>query len=83
MARELQQLIAERTEYCTVDTAYEAVDPMEASGDSELMDCWWETIKISYDGSYTSLSSYLYRHVSLQPNREIVLQTRWMSWTPI
>ncbi|EZA47879.1 uncharacterized protein LOC105286068 [Ooceraea biroi] len=59
LACELQQLIAERTEYCTVDTAYEAVDSMEASGDSELMDCWWETVKISYDDEVDELDSNL------------------------
>lgn len=51
LARELQQLIAEKTEYCTVDTAYEAVDSMEASGDSESLDRWWETVNTSYDGN--------------------------------
>ncbi|KAH0946146.1 hypothetical protein HN011_001262 [Eciton burchellii] len=56
---ELQQLIAERTEYCTVDTAYEAVDSMEANGESELMDCWWETVKISYDDEMDELDSNL------------------------
>ncbi|XP_018315690.1 uncharacterized protein [Mycetomoellerius zeteki] len=56
---ELQQLIAERTEYCTVDTAYEAVDSMEASGDSELLDCWWETINTSYDDEVDELDSNL------------------------
>ncbi|XP_011865104.1 PREDICTED: uncharacterized protein LOC105560531 isoform X1 [Vollenhovia emeryi] len=59
LACELQQLIAERTEYCTVDTAYEAVDSMEASGDSELLDCWWETINTSYDDELDELDSNL------------------------
>ncbi|XP_077276002.1 uncharacterized protein LOC143904893 isoform X1 [Temnothorax americanus] len=59
LACELQQLIAERTEYCTVDTAYEAVDSMEASGDSELLDCWWETINTSYDDEVDELDSNL------------------------
>ncbi|KAL0108912.1 hypothetical protein PUN28_014193 [Cardiocondyla obscurior] len=59
LVRELQQLIAERTEYCTVDTAYEAVDSMEASGDSELMDCWWEAINTSYDDEVDELDSNL------------------------
>ncbi|XP_018403683.1 PREDICTED: uncharacterized protein LOC108780463 [Cyphomyrmex costatus] len=59
LACKLQQLIAERTEYCTVDTAYEAVDSMEASGDSELLDCWWETINTSYDDEVDELDSNL------------------------
>ncbi|XP_011631854.1 uncharacterized protein LOC105423696 isoform X1 [Pogonomyrmex barbatus] len=59
LAYELQQLIAERTEYCTVDTAYEAVDSMEVNGDSELLDCWWETINISYDDEIDELDSNL------------------------
>ncbi|XP_036147499.1 uncharacterized protein LOC105834089 [Monomorium pharaonis] len=59
LACELQQLIAERTEYCTVDTAYEAVDSIEASGDSELLDCWWETINTSYDDEIDELDSNL------------------------
>jgi len=51
----------ERTEYFTVDTAYEAVDSIEASGDSELLDCWWETINTSYDGSYDNIvNNFLY-----------------------
>lgn len=53
-------MIAERTEYCMVDTAYEAVDSMETSGNSELLDCWWETINTSYDGSYNNNSIFLY-----------------------
>lgn len=59
LACELQQLIAERTEYCTVDTAYEAVDSMETSGSSELLDCWWETINASYDDEIDELDSNL------------------------
>ncbi|XP_029673239.1 uncharacterized protein LOC115241575 [Formica exsecta] len=57
LACELQQLIAERTEYCMVDTAYEAVDSMETSGNSELLDCWWETINTSYDDEVDELDS--------------------------
>ncbi|KAL6441714.1 hypothetical protein ACFW04_003661 [Cataglyphis niger] len=56
---ELQQLIAEKTEYCIVDTAYEAVDSMETSGNSELLDCWWETINTSYDDEVDELDSNL------------------------
>lgn len=41
-----------------VDTAYEAVDSMETSGNSELLDCWWETINTSYDGSYSNDSVF-------------------------
>ncbi|EFN78403.1 uncharacterized protein LOC105188750 [Harpegnathos saltator] len=59
LACELQQLIAERTEYCTVDTAYEAVDSMEASGDSESLDRWWETVNTSYDDEVDELDSNL------------------------
>ncbi|XP_018341852.1 PREDICTED: uncharacterized protein LOC108748296 [Trachymyrmex septentrionalis] len=59
LACELQQLITERTEYFTVDTAYEAVDSIEASGDSELLDCWWETINTSYDDEVDELDSNL------------------------
>lgn len=47
---ELQQLVAERIDYCSVDTAYEAVDSMEGSGDSELMAHWWDIVNASYDG---------------------------------
>ncbi|EFN60575.1 hypothetical protein EAG_03746 [Camponotus floridanus] len=59
LACELQQLIAERTEYCMVDTAYEAVDSMETSGRSGLLDCWWETINASYDDEIDELDSNL------------------------
>ncbi|XP_014468497.1 PREDICTED: uncharacterized protein LOC106741228 [Dinoponera quadriceps] len=59
LAYELQQLIAERTEYCTVDTAYEAVDSMEASGDSESLDRWRETVNTSYDDEVDELDSNL------------------------
>ncbi|XP_020285125.1 uncharacterized protein LOC109855357 [Pseudomyrmex gracilis] len=59
LACKLQQLIAERTEYCTVDTAYEAVDSMEASGDSELLDCWLEAVNTSYDDEGDELDSNL------------------------
>ncbi|XP_050445483.1 uncharacterized protein LOC126848556 [Cataglyphis hispanica] len=59
LACELQQLIAEKTEYCIVDTAYEAVDSMETSGNSELLDCWWETINTSYDDEVDELDSNL------------------------
>lgn len=47
---DLQQLVAERTDYCSVDTAYEAVDSSEGTGDSELLEHWWETVNTSYDG---------------------------------
>ncbi|CAL1677707.1 unnamed protein product [Lasius platythorax] len=59
LACELQQLIAERTEYCIVDTAYEAVDSMETSGNSELLDCWWDTVNTSYDDEIDELDSNL------------------------
>lgn len=42
--------MAERIDYCSVDTAYEAVDSMEGSGDSELMAHWWDIVNASYDG---------------------------------
>lgn len=60
LACKLQQLIAERTEYCTVDTAYEAVDSIEASGDSELLDCWLEAVNTSYDGNTFDLYPQTY-----------------------
>lgn len=52
LAEELQQLVAERIDYCSVDTAYEAVDSVEASGDSEMLALWWETVNAPYDGSF-------------------------------
>ncbi|XP_067209785.1 uncharacterized protein [Linepithema humile] len=59
LASELQKLIKERTEYCIVDTAYEAVDSTETSNDTELLDCWWENINTSYDDEVDELDSNL------------------------
>ncbi|XP_076233287.1 uncharacterized protein LOC143178460 isoform X2 [Calliopsis andreniformis] len=56
---ELQQLIAERTEYCTVDTAYEAVDSIEGSNDSALLTHWWEIVKGTYEEEVDELDSNL------------------------
>ncbi|XP_012147269.1 uncharacterized protein LOC100876919 isoform X2 [Megachile rotundata] len=55
---ELQQLIAERTEYSSVDTAYEAVDSIEGTNDSALLAHWLETAKNS-DEEMDELDSHL------------------------
>ncbi|KAI4491090.1 hypothetical protein M0802_010400 [Mischocyttarus mexicanus] len=59
LAYELQQLVAERIDYCSVDTAYEAVDSMEGSGDSELMAHWWDIVNAPYDEETEELDSKL------------------------
>lgn len=59
LADKLQQLVAERTEYCTVDTAYEAVDSMEGSADSELLAHWREIVSAAYDEEIDELDSNL------------------------
>lgn len=59
IARELQQLVAERIDYCSVDTAYEAVDSVEGSGDSELLAHWWETFNTPYDEELDELDNDL------------------------
>ncbi|XP_046828613.1 uncharacterized protein LOC124428518 [Vespa crabro] len=59
LAYELQQLVAERIDYCSVDTAYEAVDSMEGSGDSELMANWWDIVNTPYDEEMEELDSKL------------------------
>ncbi|XP_043462467.1 uncharacterized protein LOC122498679 isoform X3 [Leptopilina heterotoma] len=48
-AQDLRQLVADRTDYCSVDTAYEAVDSVEGSGDSELLAHWLEIMNRSCD----------------------------------
>ncbi|XP_046435732.1 uncharacterized protein LOC124187716 isoform X1 [Neodiprion fabricii] len=57
LARELQQLVAERMDYCSVDTAYEAVESVEGSGDSELLAHWWEIFNTPYDEELDELDS--------------------------
>lgn len=47
---DLQKLIDEKVDYCNVDAAYEAVDPTEISGESEMLAHWWETVNTFYDG---------------------------------
>lgn len=82
LAMELQQVITERTEYSTVDSAYEAVDSMDSSSEAESMSRWWEIVNTSYDGKYLyspifcNHSRFLYRflHVLL-----FTLQKNWMS----
>ncbi|XP_011303584.1 uncharacterized protein [Fopius arisanus] len=59
LADELKQLVAERIDYCTVDTAYEAVDTIEGSGDSELLAHWWETAQSPYDEELDEIDSKL------------------------
>ena len=53
LAFDLCQLVADRTDYCSVDTAYEAVDSVEGSGDSELLAHWWEITNATYDGKFS------------------------------
>ncbi|XP_012258874.2 uncharacterized protein LOC105687643 [Athalia rosae] len=57
LGRELQQLVAERIDYCSVDTAYEAVESIEGSGDSELLDHWWKTFNAPYDEELDELDT--------------------------
>ncbi|XP_076762870.1 uncharacterized protein LOC143430450 [Xylocopa sonorina] len=59
LATELQQLITERTVYSCVDSAYEAVDSMEGTNDSALLNHWWETVKSSYEEDVDELDSHL------------------------
>ncbi|XP_015118262.1 uncharacterized protein LOC107041948 [Diachasma alloeum] len=65
LSEELQQLVAERIDYCTVDTAYEAVDTVEGSGDSELLAHWWETANCPYDEELDEIDSKLMMTCSL------------------
>lgn len=59
LVEELKQLVAERIDYCTVDTAYEAVDTVEGSGDSELLAHWWETANSPYDEEMEEMDANL------------------------
>ncbi|XP_015606328.1 uncharacterized protein LOC107273044 [Cephus cinctus] len=59
VAVELQQLVAERIDYCSVDTAYEAVDSVEGSGDSELLSHWLDTVNTPYDEELEELDCNL------------------------
>ncbi|XP_015434637.1 PREDICTED: uncharacterized protein LOC107190356 [Dufourea novaeangliae] len=59
LANELQQLVAERTDYYSVDTAYEAVDSMEGSNDTALIAHWLETVKDCYEEETDELDSHL------------------------
>ena len=59
LAVELRKLVSERTEYSSVDTAYEAVDSMEGSNDSALLALWWETVKGTYEEDVDELDSHL------------------------
>ncbi|XP_017884151.1 uncharacterized protein LOC108627419 isoform X2 [Ceratina calcarata] len=55
----LKQLIAERTEYSCVDSAYEAVDSMDGSNDSALLNHWLEIVKSADEEDVDELDSHL------------------------
>ncbi|XP_017759617.1 PREDICTED: uncharacterized protein LOC108550382 [Eufriesea mexicana] len=59
LAGKVQQLLTERTEYSSVDTAYEAVDSMDSTNDSALLSHWWEIIKSSSEEDIDELDSHL------------------------
>ncbi|XP_031827986.2 uncharacterized protein LOC116424990 [Nomia melanderi] len=59
LGNELQTLVADRTDYYSVDTAYEAVDSMEGSNDTALIMHWLETVKDSYEEESDELDSHL------------------------
>ncbi|XP_033322524.2 uncharacterized protein LOC117218336 [Megalopta genalis] len=59
LASELQQLVADRTDYYSVDTAYEAVDSIEGSNDTALIGHWLETVNDSYEEEADELDSHL------------------------
>lgn len=59
LAAGLKQLIAERTEYSFVDSAYEAVDSMEGSNDSALLNHWLEIVKGADEEDVDELDSHL------------------------
>lgn len=59
MAAELQQLVDERIEYSTVDTAYEAVDSMDGNNDTALLTHWSEIAKAPYEEEVDELDSHL------------------------
>ncbi|KAK0084158.1 hypothetical protein PV325_007497 [Microctonus aethiopoides] len=57
---ELQMLVAERIDYFSIDTAYEAVESVvESSGDTELLSHWWEIINAPYDEELEELDGKL------------------------
>ncbi|XP_053978448.1 uncharacterized protein LOC128876266 [Hylaeus volcanicus] len=59
IAGELQQLVDERIEYSTVDTAYEAVDSMDGNNDTALLTHWSEITKAPYEEEVDELDSHL------------------------
>lgn len=59
LAKELKILVADRIDYCSVDTAYEAVESNEGSGDSELLAHWWETVNTPYEEELEELDGKL------------------------
>ncbi|XP_008543904.1 uncharacterized protein LOC103568722 [Microplitis demolitor] len=56
---ELEMLLADRVDYCSVDTAYEAVESIEADGESELLSHWLEIVNTPYDEELEELDSKL------------------------
>ncbi|XP_043260518.1 uncharacterized protein LOC122402068 [Colletes gigas] len=58
LAIELQQLVDERIEYCSVDTAYEAVDSIDGNNDTALFH-WWEIVKAPYEEEIDELDSHV------------------------
>ncbi|XP_057337718.1 uncharacterized protein LOC130675850 [Microplitis mediator] len=56
---ELEMLLADRVDYCSVDTAYEAVESIEADGESELLSHWLKIVNTPYDEELEELDSKL------------------------
>ncbi|XP_033231162.1 uncharacterized protein LOC117182207 isoform X2 [Belonocnema kinseyi] len=66
LAFDLGQFVADRTDYCSVDTAYEAVESVEGSGDSDLLAHWWEIINATCDESPNVCSRILIRNARIR-----------------
>ncbi|CAD6236422.1 GSCOCG00008174001-RA-CDS [Cotesia congregata] len=59
IANELEILLADRVDYCSVDTAYEAVESVEGNCDSELLSHWLKIVNTPYDEELEELDSKL------------------------
>ncbi|XP_034937887.1 uncharacterized protein [Chelonus insularis] len=59
ITHELRTLISDRIDYCSIDTAYEAVESVEGSGDTELLSHWWKTRNTLDDEELDELDSKL------------------------